>query len=234
MPIVVRDLHKRYGDVQALAGVDLAVATGEVVALLGPNGAGKSTLLRILATTVLPDDGEASVAGHRVDVDAAAARRSAGVAFGDERAWYGRLTGRQNLEFFGALHGLARSVARARAVELLDTVGLGDAAERRANTYSAGMRARLSLARTLLADPPVLLLDEATRALDPLAAVDVRARVTALAAAGKAVLFATHDLHEAAAVADRVVLLAAGRIAGEQPRGADAAALEAALRGIVT
>jgi len=231
-PIFVRGIVKRFGAVTAAAGVDLEVGEGEIVALLGPNGAGKSTLLRILSTTVLPDEGTALLAGHRVDVDPAAVRRSIGVSLSEERSWYYRLSGRQNMEFFGALHGLSKPDARRRADELLEDVGLADAADRRFDGYSAGMRARLSLARTLLVDPPVLLLDEPTRALDPLAALDFRRRAMELASDGKAILFATHDLHEAAAVANRVVLLARGRVAAVKAAGEDAAALERALQEV--
>ena len=157
--IRVREIRKRFRKVQALDGVSLHVERGDVVALLGPNGAGKSTLLRILGTTVLPDSGSATVGGHDVVRDAMAARRSMGVMIGDERSHYWRISGRRNLAFFAALVGLPRSEAATRAELLLDAVGLTDAADRPVLGYSSGMRARLSLARALLADPPLLLLD---------------------------------------------------------------------------
>ena len=151
--IRVRGIVKRFAGHTALDSVDLDVAPGEVVALLGPNGAGKSTLLRILGTTVLPDEGTATVGGHDVANDAVAVRRRIGVTLGDERSWYWRLSGRQNLEFFGAMYGLRRRAARARAAGLLREVGLEQAADRRFDGYSSGMRARLSMARALLAEP---------------------------------------------------------------------------------
>jgi ABC-2 type transport system ATP-binding protein len=225
----VRGLQKRYGKLAALRGVDLEVPWGSILAVLGPNGAGKSTMLRILGTTVLPDSGHVEVAGHDVVAEPAAARRSLGLVLGDERSWYWRLSGRENLEFFAALHGLRRPVARRRATELLAAVDLTDQADRRFDRYSSGMRARLALARALLHEPPVLCLDEPTRTLDPVAAASFRALVLAQADAGRAVLFTTHDLHEAAAVASKVVVLAGGRVAARADDRPDAARLEAIL-----
>ena len=225
--IRVEAVSKRFGAVPALDGVSLRVDPGEVVALLGPNGAGKSTLIRILGTTVLPDSGTASVGGHDVASESAAAKRSCGLMLGDERSWYWRISGRHNLEFFAALYGLRRREARARAAELLDLFGLGEAADRRFGGYSAGMRARLSLARALITDPPVILLDEPTRNLDPVASARFRAHLLGLAGARRsAVLFATHELHEAAEVATRIVALSAGRVAFSRPGGTGAAELE--------
>jgi ABC-2 type transport system ATP-binding protein len=232
--ISVRGLVKRFGSVVALAGVDLQIRAGEIVALLGPNGAGKSTLLRVLGTAVLPDEGSASVMGHDVRAEPAAVRRSIGLVLGDERSWYWRLTGRHNLEFFAAMHGMRRHAAALRAIDLLDQVDLLDAADRLFAGYSSGMRTRLSLARALIAEPPVLLLDEPTRNLDPVAAHSFREMVTRLAEErGTAVLFATHDLHEAAEIATHVVGLASGRVAFTKDRGADAKELERAVVGSV-
>ncbi|MGI9557514.1 MAG: ABC transporter ATP-binding protein [Solirubrobacterales bacterium] len=226
--IHVRALLKRFGSVQALDGVDLSVEAGEVVALLGPNGAGKSTLLRILGTTVLPDSGTVTVAGVDVVADPVSARRNVGLMIGDERSLYWRISARRNLTFFAALHGIRKRRARVRAEELLGAVGLADAADRAVLGYSSGMRARLSLARALIARPPLLLLDEPTRSLDPVAGVRFRETAVELARGERTgILFATHDLHEAAAVADRVVVLAQGRVVFEDSLAdADAADLE--------
>jgi ABC-2 type transport system ATP-binding protein len=189
---------------------------------------------------VLPDAGDVEVAGHDVVGDPASARRSLGLVLGEERSWYWRLSGRDNLEFFAALHGMRRSAARVRTDELLATVGLTAAAERRFDRYSSGMRARLSLARALLHKPPVLCLDEPTRTLDPVAALAFRAEVRTQADAGRAVLFATHDLHEAAALASRVVVMVGGGVAACVDDRPDAAQLErilieaAALGGVET
>jgi ABC-2 type transport system ATP-binding protein len=222
----VAGLEKRFGGHVALRGIDLEVPWGGIVALLGPNGAGKSTLLRILGTTVLPDRGRAEVAGHDVVSDPGAARRCLGLVLGEERSWYWRLSGRDNLQFFAALQGMPRAAARARAAELLDDIDLTDAADRRFDRYSSGMRARLSLARALLCEPPVLLFDEPTRTLDPVAASAFRQEVRRQAEAGRAVLFATHDLHEAAAVASRVVVMVGGSVVATAEYPTDAASLE--------
>jgi ABC-2 type transport system ATP-binding protein len=229
--ITARGVSKRFRSVQALDGVSFDVAPGEVVALLGPNGAGKSTLLRILGTTVLPDTGTITVAGHDVATDAAGARRSLGVMIGDERAHYWRLSGRRNLMFFAALVGLSRREAAPRTHELLEEVRLTEAADRRVGEYSSGMKARLSLARALLADPPLLLLDEPTRNLDPLSAAHFRESASRLASErGAGILFATHNLHEAVAISNRILVLSAGRVVlEEQTEGMDAVRLEAAF-----
>jgi ABC-2 type transport system ATP-binding protein len=228
--VSVSGVIKQFGSVTALAGVDLAVAEGEIVALLGPNGAGKSTLLRILGTTVLADDGTAKVAGHDVVDAPTEVRRAVGIMLGNERSWYWRLTGRHNLEFFGMLHGLARAEARERTRRLLEQVGLENDADRLFAGYSSGMRARLSLARALISEPRVLLLDEPTQNLDPVVAATFRELVGGLARErGVGTLLVTHDLHEAAAVADRIAGLVAGRIAFHRDRGASPDELEAAL-----
>lgn len=213
LAICVEGLTKRFGSHQALAGVDLEVPTGEVVTLLGHNGAGKSTLTRILATTVLPDGGSARVCGFDVVTQPMDVRYRLGVTLSDERSWYWRITGRHNLEFFAALYGYHGSAGADRARELLDIVGLTEAADRRFDGYSAGMKARLSLARAMLPDPPVLLLDEPTRSMDPIASAEFRVLVEELVRRrGKTVLLTTHNLHEAAALADQVVVLRNGRV----------------------
>ena len=232
--IEVRGLRKRFGAVEALKGIDLDVRTGEIVTVLGPNGAGKSTFMRILATTVLPDEGSVYVAGYDVVKNSADVRRSTGLTLGDERSWYWRLSGRQNLEFFAALYGYRRRDAAERTTELLQIVGLTNAGDRRFDGYSTGMRMRLSLARALLPNPTILLLDEPTRSLDPVAAVSFREHVIALCREKQmAVLYTTHDLHEAAAVADRLVVLAQGRIVQELAPGTDPKILEQALLSAV-
>ena len=228
--IEVRSLTKRYGVVEALGGVTLEVADGEVVALLGPNGAGKSTLLRIIASLITPDGGSVAVGGHDVVADGIGARAALGLMLGEERSLYWRISGRRNLEFFAALQGLDRERARERSRVLLDRFGLTAVAERRCGEYSTGMRARLGLARALLAEPRVLLLDEPARSLDPVAAADLRRLLADLAADGRtAILYATHDLHDAAEVSHRTVGLSRGTIAFERAAGTSAGDLERSL-----
>ena len=229
--IRIRNIRKRYRDVQALDDISFDVGPGEVVALLGPNGAGKTTLIRILAGTVLADSGDATVAGHDVARAGAAARRSLGLMIGDERSHYWRLSGRRNLAFFAALAGMPRREGAARAQLLLEEVDLAQAADRRVMSYSSGMRARLSLARALLANPPVLLFDEPTRNLDPLAASRFRQTTTRLAREQQAgILFATHNLQEAVAIANRILVVSAGKLVlEEEAHGTDPIRLEAAF-----
>jgi len=226
----VQGVGKAFGNLTALEGVDLDVQPGEVHVLLGRNGAGKTTLLRILATTVRLDRGSARVGGFDATGQAAEVRARIGVLFGEDRGWYWRLTGRHNLEFFGILRGGRRDDVRQRNEDLLAAVELVEEASKPVGTMSSGMRARLGLARALLFDPPALLLDEPSSHLDPLAAAEFRDRVRAVAATGTAILMSTHDLHEAASVADRVTGLDRGRISFRLPRGATAPELEAALQ----
>jgi ABC-2 type transport system ATP-binding protein len=228
--IVAKGLTKRFrGGVVGLSGVDIDVGAGEAVALLGINGAGKTTLLRILATLMLPDEGFAQIAGHDIRTNAVGVRRSIGVVLGEDRSSYLRLSGRSNLEFFGAIYGLEPQAARAQATRLLEGLGLAHAADRSVNGYSAGMRARLSLARALLASPPILLLDEPTRSLDPVAAVEYRERLNLLRRQHVTILMATHDLHEAASVADRLVVLHSGTVIAVRACDANAADIEGHL-----
>lgn len=225
--ISVRGVGRRFGTVQALDAVDLGVAAGEVVALMGPSGAGKSTLLRILATLVTPDAGSAAVCGADVVRDAGAVRRAIGLVLGDEHTWYWRLTGRANLEFFAALHGMRRPAARDAAQELLTAVGLDEAADLPVGGWSSGMRARLAVARGLLARPRVLLLDEPTRSLDVGTAATVRELVRDHVAGGAAALLVTHSAEEAAALASRTVVLGRGRVVAQ---AGPSEALEALVR----
>ena len=209
----------RQRPVQALTDVSLRVAPGEVLCLMGPNGAGKSTLLRILAGLLVPTTGRARVLGTDLtDADAAFRRRVAFVV-GEERSFHWPLSGRQNLAFFGALHGHAPAPARALAAALLERVGLAEAADRPFSTYSRGMRQRLALARGLLGAADLVLLDEPTLGLDPQGARDLRRflRDDVIRRAGRAAVIGTNDPAEARALGDRVVFLDRGHVRGEAP-----------------
>jgi ABC-2 type transport system ATP-binding protein len=197
--------------VHALRGVDLQVAPGEVVGLVGPNGAGKTTLIKIIATLLEPTAGRVNVAGHDVRHDPLGVRRQLGLVLADDRSLYWRLTGRQNLEFFAAMHGLRRADARARVDELLERVGLADR-DKLVFGYSSGMRSRLSIARALLARPRVLVLDEPTRALDPVACADVARLLREAAADGVAVLLSSHRVDEIETVCDRITVVLSGTV----------------------
>jgi ABC-2 type transport system ATP-binding protein len=196
----------------ALRGVTLRVAPGECVALVGPNGAGKSTLLRVLATLFLPTSGAARVFGHDVARAPAAVRRLVGVTTVDDRSFFWRLNGLENLVFFARLQGLSRDDARRRAHEALALVGLDGDGERRLSGYSTGMRQRLGIARAMLHAPRVLLLDEPTANLDLLRRAQVLDAVRAALRDGATALIASHDAGLAATLADRVVRLEGGRV----------------------
>jgi ABC-2 type transport system ATP-binding protein len=202
----------------ALDGLSLTIPDGEVHGLLGPNGAGKTTLCRILSTVLLPTSGTARVAGLDVGTDTAAVRRTIGIVFGGERGLYNRLTARQNLLYWSSLFHMRTRAAKPRVQQLLDRMGLADRADERVETYSRGMKQRLHLARGLLNDPRVLILDEPTVGMDPVAAHEFRALVGELRADGRTLLLTTHDMAEAEAVCDRVSLIDNGRLLGtEQP-----------------
>jgi ABC-2 type transport system ATP-binding protein len=203
-------------DVVALRDVSLEVSGGEVVGLVGPNGAGKTTLLKIISTLLEPSSGRVSVDGHDNRRDARAVRDRIGLVLADDRALYWRLTGRENLEFFGVMHGLTRRAAVARANELLEQVGLASR-DKLVFGYSTGMRARLSLARALVTEPPLLLLDEPTRALDPVASASVSEMLRDLAREGVAVFLSSHRLDEIESACDRIVVMTEGAIRFDGP-----------------
>jgi ABC-2 type transport system ATP-binding protein len=212
---------KRRGStrVVALDDVSLTIPVEEIHGLLGPNGAGKTTLVKILSTVLTPTSGSARVLGHDVVSETHAVRPLIGIVFGGDRGLYWRLTGRQNLEYWGALYKLSGKATRARAQELLDRVGLVDKADERVEAYSRGMKQRLHLARGLMGNGKVLFLDEPTTGMDPLAAREFRTLIGELREEGRTVLLATHDMAEAEVVCDRVTLIDRGKIiATESPR----------------
>ncbi|WP_225838323.1 ATP-binding cassette domain-containing protein [Streptomyces sp. NK08204] len=208
--VLSEGLEKRFGAVHAVRGLDLAVARGSVCGLLGPNGAGKTTAVRLLTTLLRPDGGSARVAGQDLVRQPAAVRRRIGVT-GQRTSVDGDLTGRENLRLFARLHRVRGPAERAG--ELLERFGLTEAADRRAATYSGGMRRRLDLAASLIRRPEVLFLDEPTTGLDPASRNLVREAVRELRADGTTVLLTTQYLEEADQLADDIVLMDRGRIA---------------------
>ena len=205
---------RRAERVTALSGLSLETRAGEIFGLLGPNGAGKTTFLKILAGLVLPTSGRALVNGIDVAQDDRSVKRSIGVVTSDERSFYWRLTGRENLDFFARLYGLGGAGARGVSADLLEEMDMGAVADRPFMSYSTGMKQRLAIARALLHDPPVLCMDEPTRSLDPIAAKHMRSFVLERLSRqrGKTVLLATHNLAEAEEMCSRVVVLDRGRI----------------------
>ncbi len=215
--VSVSGLVKSYGAVQALAGVDLEAATGTVLGLLGPNGAGKTTIIRILTTLLKPDAGTARVVGLDVVRDAAKLRERIGLA-GQYAAVDENLTGLENLTMVGRLYGEPRAAARRRGEELLARFELLDAARRPTKTYSGGMRRRLDLAAALVANPPVLFLDEPTTGLDPRSRLQLWETIEQLVADGTTVLLTTQNLDEADRLATEIVVIDQGRVlAGGTP-----------------
>jgi len=217
--IEARGLRKRFGDTQALDGVDLAARTGSVLGVLGPNGAGKTTAVRILATLLEADSGTAFVAGHDVAAEPGRVREAIGLT-GQYASVDELLTGRQNLVLIGRLLDLGGRAARQRAQELLEWFDLLDAADRPAKTYSGGMRRRLDLAASLVGRPAVVFLDEPTTGLDPTKREDMWGVVRRLVRDGSTVLLTTQYLDEADALADEITVIDHGRvIAHDTPDG---------------
>jgi ABC-2 type transport system ATP-binding protein len=213
--IEVRALERVFpGNVRAVDGVDLDVASGEIYAFLGPNGAGKTTTVRMLCTLLRPTGGFASVAGHDVVEHPAEVRRTIGVAL-QEAALDPLMTGRELIRLQATLHGLPRREGERRAEALLRRVGLERAADRRVGTYSGGMRRRLDLASALVHEPRVLFLDEPTTGLDPVSRKAIWEEVSKLNAEGTTVFLTTQYLEEADQLADRVGIISAGKIVAE-------------------
>ncbi|MBW3583734.1 MAG: ABC transporter ATP-binding protein [Euryarchaeota archaeon] len=200
----------------ALNGLDLEVRPGEVYGVLGPNGAGKTTLMKVLGTILLPDAGDARVFGEDVRHAGPALRSRIGIVLGEyERSFHWRLTGRQNLRFFADFYGLPRNEVTRRIEDVLDEVGLGSVGDDMFNTYSTGMKHRLALARGLLPDPDLLILDEPTAGLDAHSSGQIAEAVRARANVGTTVLYTTHRIHEAGVLCDRILVLDRGRAVAE-------------------
>lgn len=212
--VEVDGVSKRFGDIQALERVSLSVPSGSVRGVLGPNGAGKTTLIRILTTLLAPDEGSARVFGLDVARNAAGVRRIIGLA-GQYAAVDENLTGRENLEMVGRLYHLGRALSLKRADQLLETFGLSDAARRLTKTYSGGMRRRLDLAATLVAEPRVLFLDEPTTGLDPRSRLELWEAIRNLVTRGTTVLLTTQYLEEADRLADTVSIVDGGKLIAE-------------------
>ncbi|MFP3258733.1 MAG: ABC transporter ATP-binding protein [Caldivirga sp.] len=205
-------IKRRKTVVNALNGVSLNVKWGEVYGLLGPNGAGKTTTVKILSTLLIPDSGFARINGLDVVKEARRVRGIIGLVLYPDKGFYSRLSGFENLVYFGRLYGLSRSKAEERARELLKLVNLDWAANRPYEEYSLGMRARLSIARALIHDPPVIFLDEPTIGLDPVSSRAIRDLIKGLKKEGRAILLTSHNLWEVEEVCDRVGIISSGRV----------------------
>lgn len=198
--------------VEALRGISFEIKTGEIFGLLGPNGAGKTTLIKCLTTLLLPTSGEAVINGFRLTKEDNAIRATTGCMLMGERGLYWKLTGRENLVFFGALYHLSPSDRRKRTDQIIAKLNMGEIADRAVETYSSGQRMKLAFAKALINDAPLLILDEPTNTLDVPSARELRAVVRELNDEGKTVIYTTHIMSEAETLCDRVAIVDQGKV----------------------
>lgn len=209
--IQTEDLSKQFGDYWAVDGVTISVHPGQVLALLGQNGAGKTTTVRMLTSVLAPSRGQATIAGYNVVSHPDQVRASVGVLT-EQHGLYLRMSGSEYLDFYGKIYRLAGGERRQRSAHWLEYFGLAEAASRPIGQYSKGMRQKLALARTLLHDPPVLLLDEPTSAMDPESAQLVRNAIASLRSQQRAIIICTHNLVEAEMLSDKIAIIYRGRV----------------------
>jgi sodium transport system ATP-binding protein len=213
--IEVKDLHKAFGAVKAVDGVSFTARDGEITGLLGPNGAGKTTTLRMLYTLMKPDRGQVLVEGVDAATDALTVRRQLGV-LPDARGLYKRLTARENIDYFAHLQGLPEEEVRSRREALIEALDMADIADRRTEGFSQGQRVKTAIARALVHDPRNVILDEPTNGLDVMATRALRQFMLKLKAEGRCVLFSSHIMQEVAALCDRIVVIAHGRVVADE------------------
>jgi sodium transport system ATP-binding protein len=213
--IEVKDLHKAFGSVHAVNGVSFTARDGEITGLLGPNGAGKTTTLRMLYTLMTPDSGQVLVDGIDAASDALAVRRLLGV-LPDARGLYNRLTARENIDYFARLHGVPEDQLVARREALIGALEMDDIAARRTEGFSQGQRVKTAIARALIHDPRNVILDEPTNGLDVMATRAMRRFMHKLKDEGRCVLFSSHIMQEVAALCDRIVVIAHGRVVADE------------------
>ena len=202
------------GFVHAVRDVSFAAPDGQITGLLGPNGAGKTTLLRVLATLIVPDRGSASIGGLDVVRDRYAVREGIGV-LSDARGLYPRLTARENIRYYGTLHGHSGAELEVRIAALIEALGLTALADRRTQGFSQGEKMKVAIARALVHDPATILLDEPTNGLDIMSVRALREQLRQLRGEGKCVLFSSHVMQEVAALCDRIVILGEGRVVAQ-------------------
>ncbi|MGO4701666.1 ABC transporter ATP-binding protein [Dyella sp. 2RAB6] len=213
--IEVKDLHKAFGKVKAVDGVGFSARDGEITGLLGPNGAGKTTTLRMLYTLMKPDRGQILVDGIDAAADPLAVRRQLGV-LPDARGLYKRLSVRENIDYFARLHGLPEGELATRREALIKALEMEEIADRRTEGFSQGQRVKTAIARALIHDPRNVILDEPTNGLDVMATRALRQFMLKLKAEGRCVLFSSHIMQEVAALCDRIVVIAHGRVVADE------------------
>jgi sodium transport system ATP-binding protein len=209
--IDVQDLHKRFGAVHAVDGVSFQAGAGEICGVLGPNGAGKTTTLRLLATTLKPDAGTATIYGHDILREPVATRRAVGMLTASI-GLYPRLTARENVAYFARLYGMSDAQTNRRITALFALLDMESYADRRTDTFSTGMKQKVAIARAVVHDPPIMIFDEPTSGLDVLGARTVVEFIQACRAEGKCVLLSTHQMAQAAKLCDRVVIIHHGAV----------------------
>jgi len=212
--ITVRNLVKSFGKVEAVRGISFDARDGEITGLLGPNGAGKTTTLRMLYSLLPPDAGEIRIDGLDPTRDAMAIKRTLGVV-PDSRGLYKRLTARENIAYYGELHGMSRKAIAARIDGLVATLDMADIIERRTDGFSQGQRVKVAIARAMVHQPQTVLLDEPSNGLDVMSTRALRDYIRTLKAQGHSVILSTHIMQEVAALCDRIVIIAKGRIAAD-------------------
>ena len=210
--IKVSNLYKSFGKVEAVRGISFDVRDGEITGLLGPNGAGKTTTLRMLYSLLPPDKGEIRIDGLDPTKDAMAIKRTLGVV-PDSRGLYTRMTARENIVYYGQLHGMSPKHIKGRIGELVETLDMGDFIERRTEGFSQGQRVKVAIARAMVHKPQTVLLDEPSNGLDVMSTRALRRYVLDLKDAGHSVILSTHIMQEVAALCDRIVIIADGQIA---------------------
>jgi sodium transport system ATP-binding protein len=212
--IEVRNLYKSFGDVKAVNGVSFTAPDGQITGLLGPNGAGKTTTLRMLYSLLPPDSGEIRIDGLDPTRDAMEIKRTLGVV-PDSRGLYGRLTARENISYYGELHGMDRQAIRSRIEELERTLDMSDFLDRRTEGFSQGQRVKVAIARAMIHQPQTVLMDEPSNGLDVMSTRALRDYVRGLRRAGHSVVLSTHIMQEVAALCDRIVIIAKGEVAAD-------------------
>ncbi len=212
--IIVRNLKKSFGDVEAVRGISFEVRDGEITGLLGPNGAGKTTTLRMLYSLLPPDEGEIRIDGLDPTRDAMAIKRTLGVV-PDSRGLYTRMSARENIAYYGKLHGMSAADIDGRIKELVATLDMGDFIERRTEGFSQGQRVKVAIARAMIHRPQTVMLDEPSNGLDVMSTRALRRYVLGLKNAGHSVILSTHIMQEVAALCDRIVIIANGLIAAD-------------------
>ncbi len=212
--IKVTNLHKSFGNVKAVRGISFEVPDGQITGLLGPNGAGKTTTLRMLYSLLPPDEGEIRIDGLDPCKDAMAIKRTLGVV-PDSRGLYVRMSARENIAYFGSLHGMSPAKINTRIEELVGTLDMADFIDRRTEGFSQGQRVKVAIARAMVHKPQTVMMDEPSNGLDVMSTRALRRYILSLKEAGHSVVLSTHIMQEVAALCDRIIIIAKGEIAAD-------------------